>query len=44
MGAFRQSFGLLCRAAVPFIIIMLACLVLVIWQPWIAMYLPTGKW
>jgi C4-dicarboxylate transporter DctM subunit len=44
MGAFRQSFGLLCRAAVPFILIMLACLALVIWQPWIAMYVPTGKW
>jgi C4-dicarboxylate transporter DctM subunit len=39
MGAFKQSFGLLCRAAVPFIGIMLLCLALVIWQPWIAMYL-----
>jgi C4-dicarboxylate transporter, DctM subunit len=43
MGAFKQSFGLLCRAAVPFILIMLACLVIVIWQPWIAMYLVKGK-
>jgi C4-dicarboxylate transporter, DctM subunit len=39
MGAFKQSFGLLCQAAVPFIGIMLLCLALVIWQPWIAMYL-----
>jgi len=37
MGAFRQPFGLLCRSAVPFIAIMLACLAIVIWQPWIAM-------
>jgi C4-dicarboxylate transporter, DctM subunit len=43
MGAFKQNFGLLCRAAVPFILIMLVCLVIVIWQPWIAMYLVTGK-
>jgi C4-dicarboxylate transporter DctM subunit len=37
MGAFRQPFGVLCRAALPFIGIMLVCLALVIWQPWIAM-------
>jgi C4-dicarboxylate transporter DctM subunit len=43
MGAFKQSFGLLCRAAVPFILIMFACLIIVLWQPWIAMYLVTGK-
>jgi C4-dicarboxylate transporter DctM subunit len=43
MGAFRQRFGLLCRAAVPFVLIMFVCLVIVIWQPWIAMYLVTGK-
>lgn len=43
MGAFKQSFPLLCRAALPFIALMLACLVIVIWQPWIAMYLVTGK-
>jgi C4-dicarboxylate transporter DctM subunit len=42
MGAFKQSFPLLCRAAVPFILIMLVCLVIVIWQPWIAMYLVRG--
>jgi len=37
MGAFKQPFGLLCRAAAPFIVLMLACLALVIGQPWIAM-------
>lgn len=43
MTAFKQPFGLLCRAAVPFILLMLACLALVVWQPWIAMYLVDGK-
>jgi C4-dicarboxylate transporter DctM subunit len=43
MSAFKQSFGLLCRAAVPFIILMLGCLAIVVWQPWIAMYFVTGK-
>jgi C4-dicarboxylate transporter DctM subunit len=38
MSAFKQSFGLLCRAALPFIGLMLGCLALVIWQPWIAMW------
>jgi C4-dicarboxylate transporter DctM subunit len=42
MSAFKQPFGTLCRAAVPFIVLMLLCLVLVIWQPWIAMYLVRG--
>jgi C4-dicarboxylate transporter DctM subunit len=42
MSAFKQPFGLLCRAAVPFIILMLFCLALVVWQPWIAMYFVTG--
>ena len=42
MTAFKQPFGLLCRAVVPFIAIMLACLALVIWQPVIAMYLVRG--
>jgi len=37
MSAFKQPFGLLCRAAVPFILLMMGCLVLVVWQPWIAM-------
>ena len=43
MGAFKQSFGLLCRAAIPFIVIMLVCLIIVVWQPWIAMYPVTGR-
>jgi C4-dicarboxylate transporter DctM subunit len=43
MSAFKQNFGLLCRAALPFIFLMLACLAIVVWQPWIAMYLVTGK-
>ena len=43
MSAFKQNFGLLCRAALPFILIMLVCLIIVIWQPWIAMYLVNGK-
>ena len=43
MGAFKQPFGLLCRAAIPFILLMLGCLVLVVWQPWIAMYFVDGK-
>ena len=36
-GAFRQPFGELCRATLPFIAIMLGCLALVMWQPWIAL-------
>ena len=43
MTAFKQQFGLLVMAAVPFIVLMLLCLALVIWQPWIAMYLVDGK-
>jgi C4-dicarboxylate transporter DctM subunit len=43
MSAFKQNFGLLCRAALPFILLMLGCLAVVVWQPWIAMYLVTGK-
>jgi C4-dicarboxylate transporter, DctM subunit len=37
MSAFKQPFGLLCKAALPFIVLMLFCLALVVWQPWIAM-------
>jgi C4-dicarboxylate transporter DctM subunit len=37
MTAFKQPFGTLCRAALPFIGLMLGCLAMVIWQPWIAM-------
>ena len=43
MGAFKQSFGLLCRAALPFIAIMILCLAIIIWQPGIAMYIVTGR-
>ncbi len=43
MSAFKQPFGLLVKAAVPYIILMVMCLGVVIWQPWIAMYLVDGK-
>jgi C4-dicarboxylate transporter, DctM subunit len=43
MSAFKQPFGRLCIAAIPFILLMLSCLALVIWQPWIAMYFVNGK-
>ena len=43
MSAFKQPFGLLVKAAVPYIVLMLGCLALVVWQPWIAMYLIDGK-
>jgi C4-dicarboxylate transporter DctM subunit len=43
MSAFKQKFGLLCRAAFPFIVLMLAGLGLVLWQPWIAMFFVNGK-
>jgi C4-dicarboxylate transporter, DctM subunit len=43
MTAFKQSFGLLCQAAIPFILLMMFCLALVVWQPWIAMYFVNGK-
>jgi C4-dicarboxylate transporter DctM subunit len=39
MTTFNQKFGELVRAAVPFILIMLGCLALIAWQPWIAMAL-----
>lgn len=43
MTAFKQPFGTLVKAAVPFIILMLICLALIIWQPWIGMYFVNGK-
>ncbi len=43
MTAFKQPFGLLARAALPFIGIMLICLGLVVLFPGIAMYLVDGK-
>jgi C4-dicarboxylate transporter DctM subunit len=42
MTAFKQPFGTLVKAAVPFIILMLICLAIVIWQPWIGMYFVNG--
>ncbi len=43
MGAFKQQFSTLVQAALPFILLMMACLGLVIWQPWIGMYFVNGK-
>jgi C4-dicarboxylate transporter DctM subunit len=43
MSAFKQNFGVLVRSAVPFIILMMICLAVIVWQPWIAMYLVNGK-
>ena len=39
MSTFKQKFGELIIAAVPYIFLMLGCLALVAWQPWIAMAL-----
>jgi len=39
MSAFKQKFGELILAAVPWILLMLICLALISWQPWIAMAL-----
>ena len=39
MSAFKQKFGELVLAAVPFIVLMLGCLALIAWQPWISMAL-----
>ncbi len=38
MSAFKQPFGLLARAALPFIALMLMCLIAVVLMPQIAMY------
>jgi C4-dicarboxylate transporter, DctM subunit len=43
MSAFKQNFGVLVRSAAPFIVLMMVCLAIIIWQPWIAMYLVNGK-
>jgi C4-dicarboxylate transporter DctM subunit len=43
MSAFKQPFSLLVKSALPYIGLMLFCLALVTWQPWIAMYLVDGK-
>lgn len=39
MTAFREKFGFVCRAVIPFVALMILCLLLVTFQPWIAMYL-----
>jgi len=39
MSTFKQKFAELVVAATPFIVLMLACLALISWQPWIAMAL-----
>lgn len=44
MSTFKQPFGLLCRAALPFIGILLIGLALVVAMPGIAMYLVNGTW
>jgi len=43
MSAFKQSFGTLVKAAIPFIILMLVCLAIVVWKPTIATYFVDGK-
>ena len=43
MSAFKQPFGLLVKAAAPYVVLMIICLAVVVWQPWIAMYLVNGK-
>ena len=43
MSAFKQPFGLLVRSALPYVFILIACLALVVWQPWIAMALVDMK-
>ena len=43
MSAFKQNFGVLVQSAIPFIILMMICLAIIVWQPWIAMYLVNGK-
>ncbi len=39
MTAFRQEFGFICRAVIPFILLMLGCLLLITFVPWIALAL-----
>ncbi|MEY8828635.1 TRAP transporter large permease [Sedimentitalea sp. XS_ASV28] len=42
MTAFREGFGAVCRAALPWVALMILCLLLVSFQPWIAMWLVNG--
>jgi len=39
MGAFKENFGFICRAAIPFIVMMLAVLALITWVPDLSLYL-----
>jgi C4-dicarboxylate transporter DctM subunit len=39
MSVFKRKFGELVIAAVPFIAVMLICLAIIVWQPWIALAL-----
>ena len=39
MSTFKRKFGELVIAAVPFIVLMLVCLAVIVWQPWIALSL-----
>ena len=43
MGALNCLPIRLVQAALPFIVLMLICLGIVIWQPWIGMYFVNGK-
>lgn len=44
MSAFKQPFGLLVRAAAPFIVVLMIGLIAVVAMPGIAMYLVNGSW
>lgn len=37
MTAFRVSFSFVCRAVLPFVVLMLLCLLLIACQPWMAL-------
>jgi C4-dicarboxylate transporter DctM subunit len=39
MSTFKRKFGELVIAAVPFIVLMLVCLAVIVWQPWISLAL-----
>ncbi|MCD1634513.1 TRAP transporter large permease [Martelella mediterranea] len=43
MTAFKENFGVVCRAAIPFVLLMIVCLLLVTFQPWIAMALVNAR-
>ncbi|WP_180898115.1 TRAP transporter large permease [Martelella soudanensis] len=43
MTAFKENFGFVCRAAIPFVLLMILCLLLVTFQPWIAMALVNAR-